>query len=84
MRTDRNLALVTGAAGLVGDRVAKGLLQEGLFVRALDQRPVNLAGADSCQADVTDPVAVQRAAAGPRWSCTAPRSSPGLRRRCCG
>jgi nucleoside-diphosphate-sugar epimerase len=64
MGTDRKLALVTGAAGLVGDRIAKRLLRDGLLVRTLDQRPVDVAGAESCQADVTDPVAVQRAAAG--------------------
>ena len=60
MGTDRKLALVTGAAGLVGDRIAKRLLRDGLLVRTLDQRPVDVAGAESCQADVTDPVAVQR------------------------
>jgi nucleoside-diphosphate-sugar epimerase len=64
MGTDRKLALVTGAAGLVGDRIAKRLLRDGLLVRTLDQRPVDVAGAECCQADVTDPVAVQRAAAG--------------------
>ena len=63
MTTGRTIALVTGAAGFVGDRVAKRLLHEGLSVRTLDQRPVDLAGATSYQADVTDAVAVQRATA---------------------
>jgi nucleoside-diphosphate-sugar epimerase len=64
MRTDRKLALVTGAAGLVGDRISKRLLREGLSVRALDQRPVDVAEVQSYVDDVTDPGVVQRATAG--------------------
>ena len=63
MRTDRKLALVTGAAGLVGDRISKRLLREGLSVRALDQRPVDVAEVQSYVGDVTDPGVVQRAGA---------------------
>ena len=64
MGADRKLALVTGAAGLVGDRVSKRLLREGLSVRTLDQRPVDVAEVQPYLGDVTDPGVVQRATAG--------------------
>ena len=40
----RKLALITGAAGLVGSRIVQRFLLEGMSVRALDQRPVDVAG----------------------------------------
>jgi len=64
MGADRNLALITGAAGLVGSRIAQRFLLEGMGVRALDRRPVAVAGVESCVGDVTDPGAVQRATPG--------------------
>jgi len=64
MKADRKLALITGAAGLVGSRIAQRFLLEGMSVRALDQRPVDVTGVESCVGDVTDPDAVQRATVG--------------------
>jgi nucleoside-diphosphate-sugar epimerase len=60
----RTRALVTGAAGLVGSRITARLGQEGAAVRVLDQRPVDVAGVESCVGDVTDPEAARRATAG--------------------
>jgi nucleoside-diphosphate-sugar epimerase len=58
------VALVTGAAGLVGSRLAKRFLQEGLSVRALDRHSFDLPGVECIAADVTDPDDMQRATAG--------------------
>jgi nucleoside-diphosphate-sugar epimerase len=58
------LALITGAAGFVGSRMVQRFLREGMSVRALDQRPVEVAGVESVVGSVTDPGAVQRAMAG--------------------
>ena len=58
------LALITGAAGFVGSRLAHRFLREGMSVRALDQRPTAVAGVESCVGDVTDPGVVHRATAG--------------------
>ena len=60
----RKLVLITGAAGLVGSRLVRRFIREGMSVRALDQHPVDVAGAESFPADVTDPGAMERAAAG--------------------
>ena len=60
----RKLALITGAAGLVGSRIAQRVLLEGMSARTLDQRPVDVAGVESWVGDVTDPGAAQRAIAG--------------------
>ena len=57
-------ALVTGAAGLVGSRVAERFLREGLSVRALDRHSFDRAGVECIVADVTDPGDIQRATAG--------------------
>jgi nucleoside-diphosphate-sugar epimerase len=64
MVADRKVVLITGAAGLVGSRIAQRFLLEGLSVRALDQRQVDVAGVESFVSDVTDRTAVQRATAG--------------------
>lgn len=64
MGADRRLALITGAAGLVGSRIAQRFLLEGMAGRALDQRPVDVAGVEPFVGDVTDRTAVQRATAG--------------------
>jgi nucleoside-diphosphate-sugar epimerase len=58
------VALVTGAAGLVGSRLAERFLREGLSVRALDRHSFDLAGVECIVADVTDPGDMQRATAG--------------------
>jgi nucleoside-diphosphate-sugar epimerase len=63
MGADRKLALITGAAGLVGSRIAQRFLLENMSARALDQRPVDVAGLESWVGNVTDPGAVQRATA---------------------
>jgi nucleoside-diphosphate-sugar epimerase len=61
---DRTLALITGAAGLVGSRIAERFTREGVSVRALDPRPLELAGVESHAGSVTDPSAVERATTG--------------------
>ena len=60
----RELVLVTGAAGLVGSRLAERFLREGFSVRALDVRPFELPGVDCLLGNVTDPDEIERAAAG--------------------
>lgn len=64
MGADRKIALITGAAGLVGSRMAQRFLLEGWSVRALDQHQVDIAGVEPFVDDVTDRTAVQRATAG--------------------
>jgi nucleoside-diphosphate-sugar epimerase len=61
--------LVTGATGLLGEAVAKALLQEGYKVRAMTrslQRAEALAslGAEVVQADMTDLASLERAVSG--------------------
>src|SRR5437867_4304489 len=58
------VALVTGAAGLVGSRLAERFLREGLSVRALDRHAFDLVGAECIVADVADPGEMQRATTG--------------------
>jgi nucleoside-diphosphate-sugar epimerase len=55
MTGDLKLALITGAAGFVGSRIARRFLRAGMLVRALDQRPTDVAGVESGVGDVTDP-----------------------------
>ena len=64
MAGDRKLALITGAAGFVGSRIARRFLREGMSVRALDQRPIDVAEVESCVGDVTDPNVAHRATGG--------------------
>jgi len=64
MAGDRKLALITGAAGFVGSRIARRFLREGMSVRALDQRPIDVAEVESCVGDVTDPGVAYRATEG--------------------
>jgi len=56
MTGDRKLALITGAAGFVGSRIARRFLREGISVRALDQRPIDVAEVESCVGDVPSPL----------------------------
>jgi nucleoside-diphosphate-sugar epimerase len=42
MAGDRKLALITGAVGFVGSRLVRRFLREGMSVRALDQRPIDV------------------------------------------
>src|SRR4029453_13913005 len=44
MAGDRKLPLNTGAAGFVGSRIAHRFVREGMSVRALDRRPIDVAG----------------------------------------
>lgn len=64
MAGDRKLALITGAAGFVGSRIARRFLQEGMSVRALDQRPIDAAEVEARVGDVTDPGVARRAIEG--------------------
>src|SRR5262249_59372117 len=64
MTGDRKLALITGAAGFVGSRIAHRFLREGISVRALDQRSIDVAQVESCVGDVTDPDLAHRATRG--------------------
>ena len=61
--------LVTGATGLVGNNVARMLLEQGQPVRVLvragcDSRPLEGLGVESVQGDVRDADSVQRAMSG--------------------
>lgn len=61
---NRELVLVTGAAGLVGSRLAQRFRREGFSVRALDVRPFELPDVECLLGNVTDPDEIGRAAAG--------------------
>jgi NAD(P)-dependent dehydrogenase (short-subunit alcohol dehydrogenase family) len=74
--TDR-VAVVTGAAGGIGDVVARRLAADGARVRVLDAAPADalVAGirhdggdAESSVVDITDPAAVRRALGRPGWA----------------
>jgi uncharacterized protein YbjT (DUF2867 family) len=58
--------LVTGATGRVGRHVVAGLLESGAAVRALVRDPAQarLRDVEVVRGDITDPVAVERAASG--------------------
>src|SRR5262245_54817419 len=64
MAEDRKVALITGAAGFVGSRIAHRFLREGMAVRALDQRPIDVVEVESFVGDVTDPGVAHRATEG--------------------
>jgi nucleoside-diphosphate-sugar epimerase len=64
MAEERKLALITGAAGFVGSRIAHRFVRENMSVRALDQRPIDVAGVESFVGDVTDPGVARRATKG--------------------
>ena len=55
--------LVTGAAGLVGSRLAARFVREGVSVRALDRTAFARADVECLQADVTDREQMRRAVA---------------------
>ncbi len=61
--------LVFGATGVLGSRVVRGLLAEGLPVRAVSRSrarlaPLEAAGAEGVQADLLDPPTVEAALSG--------------------
>jgi nucleoside-diphosphate-sugar epimerase len=63
------VALITGAAGFVGSRIAQRFLQESMRVRGLVQRTaeaasIEVVGLEPVVGDITDRVAVQQAAIG--------------------
>lgn len=65
MEYKNRVALVTGAAGTVGSRVAERLVSEGYEVRALVRRAADLPHTVTViQGDLTDSSAVEQAMAG--------------------
>jgi nucleoside-diphosphate-sugar epimerase len=56
--------LITGAAGLVGTRAVHRFVREGMTVRAVDRRSVDLPRAEFIMSDVCDPLAMERATTG--------------------
>ncbi|MBI1846932.1 MAG: NAD(P)-dependent oxidoreductase [Candidatus Rokubacteria bacterium] len=65
MNLPGEVALVTGAAGLVGSRVVRRLSAEGVKVRAMARRPIDLGDAVTiCLGDVRDAAAVAEAVRG--------------------
>jgi nucleoside-diphosphate-sugar epimerase len=67
MDAGRRICLVTGATGLVGQRLVKKLIQEGSRVRALvrgNPDRVNSLGAEAVQGDLTEPSSLDTAVAG--------------------
>ena len=61
MSTEKELVLVTGAAGLVGRRLTAMLLQRGYRVRTLDLQPLPLAGTEHLQGDLRDEGLIKQA-----------------------
>lgn len=71
-KTERPLALVTGASGFIGSHLAEGLLREGFRVRALvrrDSSPRWLAGLDLelARGGYDDPDSLEKAADGANY-----------------
>src|SRR5712691_441542 len=64
MELPGKVALITGATGFVGSRTARRLVQEGMHVRGLVRRPVDLPDLESYLGDITDAAMVAPAAAG--------------------
>jgi NAD(P)-dependent dehydrogenase (short-subunit alcohol dehydrogenase family) len=82
MAGDRKLALITGAAGFVGSRIARRFLREGMSVRALDRRAIDAAELEACVGDVTDPGVAHRAIEGVELLGVSP--CPSVKRQCRG
>ena len=64
MELPGKVALITGATGFVGSRTARRLVQEGMHVRGLVRRPVDLPDLESYLGDITDAATMAPAAAG--------------------
>jgi nucleoside-diphosphate-sugar epimerase len=64
MELPSKVALITGATGFVGRRTARRLVQEGMHVRGLVRRPVELPDLERYLGDITDAAAVALAAVG--------------------
>jgi nucleoside-diphosphate-sugar epimerase len=62
MELPGKIALITGASGFVGGHTARRLLQEGMHVRGLVRRPVELPGVEIHYSDITDAATVAPAA----------------------
>jgi dihydroflavonol-4-reductase len=63
----RGKLLITGASGLVGANLVRSLLEQGREIRALiheDRRALHGLDAETVQADIRDPEALERAMAG--------------------
>jgi uncharacterized protein YbjT (DUF2867 family) len=79
--TEQRTILVTGATGRVGRHVVAGLREAGATVRALVRNPMP-AGLPSdveiVTGDITDPDAVQKAAADGRRSAPVLSHRPGF------
>jgi uncharacterized protein YbjT (DUF2867 family) len=52
-------ALITGASGFVGGHMARRLVQEGMRVRGLVRRPVELPGVEIRYGNITDATTVE-------------------------
>ena len=64
MELPGTIALMTGVSGFVGSRTARRLVQEGMHVRGLVRRPVDLPDLERYLGDITDAATVAPAAAG--------------------
>ena len=64
MELPSKVALITGVTGFVGRRTAQRLVQEGMHVRGLVRRPVELPDLEPYLGDITDAATVALAAAG--------------------
>jgi len=58
MSERRRVAVVTGAAGLIGTHITERLVSGGWEVLAMDRNAVNIPGTTAYEVDVTDPAAV--------------------------